>query len=414
MDADDALNRLQAENQQLRERLAQLQGRVSRSDEQLREKTHKKLFGKRLRQERERRSWTQKKLAEMIGGGTNANTVARWEKGHNFPSPWCRERLPDIFNMEPEQLFPEYLEAVGRGVEGATADVATHAPLKAPEKQPIGFRSVFHFNATFPDVTEVYGRDRERNRVLNRLSKGSSTSLVGPSRIGKTWLLRCLQDDVRNHFGKPYCVGYVDGASSIYPTLHALVEAILQELDIVSPGKPPYDDPLIKLEMALNRKDAKAATPKKIYVLCIDEFEGIKFDERLLNSLRSLATSGKLCIITASRRPLFSIIKDKLGKTSPFFNIFEQIQLGLFGYEEAEKFATEKGPQAGFDCPEQQYLLQYAEEGGNQQRWYPIKLQLVGEMIEEDRYYHQYQPDNAEYWQRFRATMNERLSGLMD
>jgi hypothetical protein len=222
-------------------------------------------------------------------------------------------------------------------------------------------------------------------------------------------LLNCLQQEVPAQLGERYCVGYIDGSASRCQTLDSLVEKILHELAITPTEASPHDDPLIKLEMAL--------TPplKKVYVLCMDEFEGIckKCDERLLNSLRSLATAGNLCIVTASRKPLFEVIKDSLGKTSPFFNIFEQIQLGPFDQEEAEHFATEKGEQAGFTPQDQEYLLKLAQLDEDQLKWQPVLLQYVGHRIQNDQYHKTYKPYDAEYWQQFRNAISKILSEIV-
>jgi transcriptional regulator with XRE-family HTH domain len=61
----------------------------------------------RLRQERERRAWTQSKVAEYIG--TTQINVSRWEKGTTLPGPYYRQRLGELFgkSMEELGLIPE-------------------------------------------------------------------------------------------------------------------------------------------------------------------------------------------------------------------------------------------------------------------------------------------------------------------
>ena len=104
---------------------------------------------------------------------------------------------------------------------------------------------------------------------------------------------------------------------------------------------------------------------QQILVLCIDEFEGLctapDFQLSFLENLRALAQLG-LVLITASKRPLLDIVGEVLGeqgKTSPFFNIFEQITLKPFNEYQARKFIDEKSAQADFLPPEREILLRY-------------------------------------------------------
>src|SRR6185312_5920726 len=52
---------------------------------------------------------------------------------------------------------------------------------------------IFYFNERLPKANEFYGRARERETLINRTRNGSSTSIVGPRRIGKTWLIDYLK-----------------------------------------------------------------------------------------------------------------------------------------------------------------------------------------------------------------------------
>lgn len=56
----------------------------------------------RLRQERERRGWSQNKLAELIG--TTQVNVSRWETMASRPGPFFREKLAEVFDKSLEEL----------------------------------------------------------------------------------------------------------------------------------------------------------------------------------------------------------------------------------------------------------------------------------------------------------------------
>ncbi len=58
--------------------------------------------GSRIRQERERRAWTQAELADRIGS-TRIN-ISRWENGASVPGPYYRQRLSELFGKSVQEL----------------------------------------------------------------------------------------------------------------------------------------------------------------------------------------------------------------------------------------------------------------------------------------------------------------------
>lgn len=56
----------------------------------------------RLRQEREKRGWSQARVAEQIA--TDAANVSRWERGYATPSPYYREKLCLLFDTTAQAL----------------------------------------------------------------------------------------------------------------------------------------------------------------------------------------------------------------------------------------------------------------------------------------------------------------------
>src|SRR5690348_16175793 len=55
-----------------------------------------------MRQQREKRHWTQTELARMLG--TTYLSVCRWENGTTTPSLYYRKQLCDIFQLSAEEL----------------------------------------------------------------------------------------------------------------------------------------------------------------------------------------------------------------------------------------------------------------------------------------------------------------------
>lgn len=60
------------------------------------------MASSRLKQERERRGWTQSQLAEKTG--TTQTNVSRWEKGDTVPGPYYRQRLGALFGKTLVEL----------------------------------------------------------------------------------------------------------------------------------------------------------------------------------------------------------------------------------------------------------------------------------------------------------------------
>jgi hypothetical protein len=74
-------------------------------------------------------------------------------------------------------------------------------------------------------------------------------------------------------------------------------------------------------------------------IVLLDEFELLAANPRLtpyfFARLRGLTTKYGLAYLTASQRPLFDITADEEILSSPFFNIFVTLSLGLFSRQEA-------------------------------------------------------------------------------
>lgn len=65
-------------------------------------KKHSQIASSRLKQERERRGWTQSQLAEQVG--TTQTNVSRWEKGETVPGPYYRQRLGALLGKTLTEL----------------------------------------------------------------------------------------------------------------------------------------------------------------------------------------------------------------------------------------------------------------------------------------------------------------------
>jgi predicted ATPase/class 3 adenylate cyclase/DNA-binding XRE family transcriptional regulator len=89
-------------------------------------------FSELLRQERKRRGWSQADVAEKVG--TDFNTVSRWERGLNVPSPYFIQRLCDIFEKNPEGfgLFHEPHPQTSAGADEQRESSSATLPVSSP------------------------------------------------------------------------------------------------------------------------------------------------------------------------------------------------------------------------------------------------------------------------------------------
>ena len=280
----------------------------------------------------------------------------------------------------------------------------------SPAVSPIS-NTVFLFNEPLTDSSEFFGRVRERTTLINRVRKGSSTSIVGSRKIGKTWLMSYLELVAPLEFNHRTSICYIDASMPSCKTVAGFTAIVLEKLGVsITQAKQG----LTKLEKVIRELKLKMVVP----VICIDEFESFgnrqEFDLDFYRGLRALTQLG-LCLVVASKAPLIDIVGEN-GNTSGFFNVFEQLTLKPFDPKEAEEFVHIKGSQAGFTDQKQLRLLQHGQEAGG---YPPIRLQLVGKLLLEDKavafhkdpYY--YRPDDPSYWREFEERFTEKYQAVV-
>lgn len=293
-------------------------------------------------------------------------------------------------------------------------DEAPHHTSDASSVAPIP-SNVFCFNQQLLSPKEFYGRARERMVVLDRTRKQASTSIVGPRRIGKTWLLNYLQLTARQELGSRFLVKYQDVTIPRCATVAGFTSCIIEELTAHKRTFEQGNEGLVALEQVIQDFNRR----HQVLVLCIDEFEGFgnhqEFDLNFFTALRALTQCG-LCLVVASKEPLITIVGE-LGKTSGFFNVFRQCTLNPFMAKEAEAFVQSKGDQAHLTDYERQMLLDHGQLNGE---YWPIRLQLVGEMLLDDKILamqenepDHYRPTDPAYWQNFVYRLEECYRGVV-
>ncbi len=321
-----------------------------------------------LRTARERQGLTQAEVAEEIGCPNSVN-ISRWENGITFPSRHYRQKLCALYGKSPRELG-----LIQNCEEVDISDLAV---------------PVFLFNEPLSRAAEMYGRRRERETLITRTARKASTSITGPRRIGKTWLMHYLRLIAPGRLGARFRIGYLDGMSSQCRTVAGFAAQALSKLGLpVSEGNAG----LASLERGLQELVAKKLVP----VLCIDEFERIsdrqEFSLDFYEGLRAMTTTLDLVLVIASKNPLHLVVS-KNAQGSPFFNIFERLLLKPFTYTDAEQFIREKSNAAGFTPQERDYLWKYGRESEDEQAWLPLRLQLTGKILSEDLHRARREPD---------------------
>jgi hypothetical protein len=275
--------------------------------------------------------------------------------------------------------------------------------------------STFLFNQPLPDPGEFYGRVRERETLLNRTRNGASTSIVGPRRIGKTWLMSYLKLVARKELGTRYLLGYLDATTARCAMVMGFAASSIEAWGVERRTSNDADGWLALLEQVVQELTSKNQVP----ALCIDEFEGFGnrqvFDLHFFTALRAMTQIG-LCLVVASKIPLIDFISD-YGKTSGFFNVFEQLMIRPFSRKEAERFLQSKGTEVGVTERELERLLPFGLQDGE---YWPVRLQLAGKMLLEDKLLAErehdqdyYQPEDPHYWQEFDHRFKEIFRGVM-
>ena len=195
----------------------------------------------------------------------------------------------------------------------------------------------YSYDPMVTDPKMFFGREEELRTLYTRLRTMQSTSIVGLRRIGKSSLLYRLVQTVRGELGQNYLPLYIDLQDARYRTVVGFVTAVAGALNERMGGLLDVGGvtDMAGFTGLVERLRDNGVCP----ILCLDEFEELiqhpqEFGDDFLEGLRALGSHGKLSLVTASRIPLADLIQ-KQGLTSPFFNIFSQIELGLLEPEAA-------------------------------------------------------------------------------
>jgi len=221
-----------------------------------------------------------------------------------------------------------------------------------------------------------FGRKKETRQALSFLSRRQSISVVGATKSGKTsFLFHVAHPEVRAQHGlaEEHTFVYINGRLLAdrdldQGYLFMLEETIGQVREAVS-----LDEAIkVGLERAVREAGSQTAylglhtlfrtahTSGLQLVVLLDDFEFLAHNphlgHRFFSALRSLHTSYRVAYLVASQSPLCTLER-VLPESSPFFNIFHPVPLGLLTPEESHALvvtllqgAGVKFPQFATDC----------------------------------------------------------------
>ncbi len=204
-----------------------------------------------------------------------------------------------------------------------------------------------------PDA--FFGRQKELGHLYASLAGMQSVSVVGERHIGKSSLLYCarlsqLQARIPGYDFTNHVFAYLDLTKLARLTPAAFLRWLLVELRSADnrlswlvPKKQVRPEDFEDVIDEVNEKGLKP-------VFLLDEFDKVaqveKFDLAFFDFLRFLANGKDMAFVTASTHRLIELCHASVV-SSPFFNIFTSIQLGLLQRDEALKLIEEPSASAG-------------------------------------------------------------------
>jgi hypothetical protein len=280
------------------------------------------------------------------------------------------------------------------------------------------FPNPFFHRGPIRDRAYFFGRERETGQALSLLGNSQSISLIGQRRIGKTSLLFHLADSaIFMQYGlspTEHLFVYIDcgGLANLdQPDLYRL---LLEEIGdaLAERDLNPYKPEILKDAAPITYRAFERALRGLIQqgwklILILDEFERLSrnphLDPDFFSGLRALTAKYPIAYVTASKQPLLELTyTDASTLSSPFFNIFASIRLGLFSEDEARALLTTLATKGGLAFPHSTLDLLLDLAGPH-----PLFLQIAGFHALELEQERPARFDDTELRRRFLASVEE-------
>jgi hypothetical protein len=211
-------------------------------------------------------------------------------------------------------------------------------------------RNPFFYRGPIRQRDYFFNRQREVGQALGLLRSLQNVALVGQRRIGKTSLLFRLADPtIHSDYDlspAKYLFVYLDGEELTElddgEIRSVMAEELAAALEAAGHREPGLTLPEGPFEYRAFRHVVRRLTQRGLkLVFCFDEFEGLGANPHLgpsfFSSLRGLTGQLDVAYITASRTPIHTLAYAQPETlSSPFFNTFAPLYLGLFSDDDAQ------------------------------------------------------------------------------
>lgn len=303
----------------------------------------------------------------ILSGAWQGQTYTEIAKGLQYSEVYLRQ---DLASHLWTTLSNRFEIALSKKTFKSTLSQRYQASqLSPPQGSPVAIP--LPFSLPFGDCGCIINDDRFYDRtaileeIFESLRNAWNVSIVGERQIGKSSLLSkiCRQGPAR--------LG-LDSSQLIYLDMELIhtEETFFQQLCKA-----------IGVDHCRGYNLMEALAGKR-YVIFIDEIEKMRNPQRFSgderDELRGLSDGSHrpFTIVTASRTPLDELFPDEAYSTSPFFNLFQQIQLPAFSETVAEQFLRYRlqGDSVQFTDDQIHELVQVS--GGH-----PAKLQQLAKTL---------------------------------
>lgn len=254
----------------------------------------------------------------------------------------------------------------------------------------------FEYGTPITTPRQFFGRRSEIARIQDSIRQMRSISVVGERRVGKSSLLNLIArpeivEEYEDNENVIFCFVDLQGFEEI--TQDVFWQWILKELAQKLPKVLAAEVTRIVEHKSFDTMSLRILFEKlssKKLIFLFDEFESIlqnpQFPKSFYGHLRWLSQNCAIAFITATRRELVYHCIDNSTKTSPFFNIFDNLVLRTFKSFECRELIAHylNGSDLQFSESDIRKLIDLS--GG-----YPEFLQMACSFL-----YHVYQYDTPE------------------
>ncbi|MBN1484305.1 MAG: protein kinase [Chloroflexia bacterium] len=238
------------------------------------------------------------------------------------------------------------------------------------------------------DPAHFHGRQGELEQLFSAVLTAQCRAIVGERKVGKSSLLTYMaRSEVQKGFGldpERYLFSYLDMEGLVSATRSEFWEEVLDQIY----GQLRQEDLRTRFRDDQGRGEIRFMRVRRLFrrlgdaglrlVLLLDEFEALAqnphFEPDFYGELRSLAGEIGVIYFTASKRSLYELTyRHSSTLSSPFFNIFSELPLGLLPPEQARGLLRQVSAVGGIDDPPPDLLEPALEWAGP----HPFFLQIA-------------------------------------